>query len=155
MRPIDEIIVHCTATRPGWMEGRTTEAKVAEVRRWHREDRGWRDIGYHYLIDRNGYIVAGRALDQAGAHTKGRNANSIGVALIGGHGAAATDKFEDHFTPEQDKALRGLIEDLRRRFDVNVSGHNDYAAKGCPGFNVRLWHGERLSWWQRLVGAKK
>ena len=57
MRPISEIIVHCSATRPEWCASTTTAAKVAEIRRWHVSDRGWRDIGYHYVIDRNGVLA--------------------------------------------------------------------------------------------------
>lgn len=138
-RPLREIILHCTATRPEWMDGRQTADKVAEVRRWHKA-RGWRDIGYHFLIDRNGTIASGRPLGETGAHTIGRNSGTIGVALIGGHGAAATDKFEQHFTGAQDVALRQLIAALNAQFGpLAISGHNQWAAKACPGFNVSEW----------------
>jgi hypothetical protein len=148
MRDIDEIIIHCTATRPEWWKTRTTNQKVAEVRRWHVEENGWADIGYATLIDRNGTRAAGRDLnndgdtfDDIGAHTKGRNSRSIGIALFGGHGSAANGKFEDNFTPEQDAELRKLIAELKERFPAikKVSGHNEYANKACPGFNVKHW----------------
>lgn len=139
MRAISEIIVHCTATRPEWFAGKTVKAKVAEIDRWHKAN-GWKGIGYHYLIDRDGALGVGRDLNTVGAHVKDHNIGSVGVALIGGHGAEATDHFEDHFTPEQDAALRNLIADLRVRFgDLIVSGHNQYAAKGCPGFYAPGW----------------
>jgi N-acetylmuramoyl-L-alanine amidase len=142
MRSLNEIIVHCTATRPDWWATRSTAQKVAEVRRWHVGERGWSDIGYHFLIDRNGNTVEGRALGQVGAHTQGRNAGTIGVALFGGHGSAANDKFEDNYTPEQDKALQALLKKLRADYPTItvVSGHNQYAAKACPGFNVPSWY---------------
>jgi len=57
MRPLNEIIIHATATRADWRVGQATSDKVAEVRRWHVDERGWRDIGYHYLIDRDGTVV--------------------------------------------------------------------------------------------------
>jgi N-acetylmuramoyl-L-alanine amidase len=141
MRTLSEIVVHCTATRPEWWSSKSTAQKVAEVRRWHVQERGWKDIGYHYLIDRNGYTVAGRPLDQVGAHTQGRNAGTVGVALFGGHGSSANDNFSDHFTVEQDKALRELIEGLMKKYPSIkiVSGHNQYAAKACPGFRVPSW----------------
>ena len=141
MRPLNEIIVHCTATRAEWWAGRPTADKEAEVRKWHVQDRGWRDIGYHFLIDRDGTVATGRPLEEVGAHVKGHNTGTIGISLFGGHGGATTDKFEDNFTPEQDEALRNLIADLQNRFPSisKISGHNEYANKACPCFDVRSW----------------
>lgn len=142
MRQINEIIIHATATRPEWWATRTANQKVAEVRRWHVEQNGWKDIGYHYLIDRDGKVVAGRPLEQVGAHVQGRNTGTIGIALFGGHGSAATDRFDQHYTPAQDAALRRLIADLTAAHGpLIVSGHNQYAAKACPGFDARAWFG--------------
>lgn len=155
MRPISEIIVHCTATQPKWMEGQPTAAKVAEVRKWHVQERGWKDIGYHYLIDRDGTVAEGRPLDQVGAHTQGHNTGSIGISLIGGFGSSADDKFQDHFTPQQDFALRKLIDDLKYRFSVTkVSGHNEYANKACPGFRVKQWIGSEKPKAERTNAAQ-
>jgi len=143
VRPISEIIVHCTATRPDWMWGRPTREKVAEVRRWHVQDRGWKDIGYHFLIDRDGTLALGRPIDQVGAHTAGHNTGTIGVCLFGGFGSAATDNFFDNFTPEQDKTLRAVLETLSSTYPIKkVSGHNEYAAKACPSFSVTKWFGK-------------
>jgi N-acetylmuramoyl-L-alanine amidase len=141
MRRLDEIVVHCTATHAGWRGGDTTAARVAEVRRWHVQDNGWSDIGYHYLIDRDGTIATGRPIVRAGAHVAGRNAHSVGVALFGGHGSAATDDFHKHFTIMQEQALRRLIASLMADYPSirTVSGHNQYAAKACPGFSVPKW----------------
>jgi hypothetical protein len=117
--------------------------KVAEIKRWHVEDRKFSDIGYHYIIDRNGAIANGRPVDRAGAHVLGHNANSIGVCLIGGFGGTENDKFTDHFTADQAFALHELIEKLKREHSgiKTVSGHNQYAAKACPCFNVPRWMG--------------
>lgn len=142
MRKIDEIIVHCTATRPEWWATRTLNQKVAEVRKWHMSPpNNWKDIGYHFLIDRDGKVAAGRPVSEVGAHVQGHNANSIGISLFGGHGSNATDQFEDHFTPEQDASLRELIARLEAEYStiVKVSGHNQYSRKACPGFNVKNW----------------
>ena len=141
MRPINEIIVHCTATQADWMKGHPTGSKVEEVRKWHKA-RGWKDIGYHFLIDRDGTVMAGRPLEQTGAHVAGHNTGTIGISLFGGFGSSADDKFEDNFTPQQDFALRKLIDDLKDRFPITkVTGHNEYAAKACPGFRVGKWLG--------------
>ena len=140
MRKITGIIIHCTATRAEWWAGKRTSEKVAEIKRWHVEDRGWSDIGYHFLIDRDGTVAAGRPLGRIGAHTKGHNTGTIGISLFGGHGSTENDKFSENFTPEQDNALRGLIAHLKNKHPITrVTGHNIYAAKACPGFPVADW----------------
>lgn len=136
MRNINEIVVHCTATRPKWWEGRSSEEKVREVRQWHL-DRGFNDIGYHWLIDRDGTIVKGRDESKTGAHVKGHNANTIGISLFGGHGSSSDDQFSDNYTPAQETALRQLIAEIEMRYNIQkISGHNEYSTKACPGFRV-------------------
>lgn len=145
MRHINEIIIHCTATPVNWMSGAEAQAKVNEIRRWHVEERGWSDIGYHYIIDRDGTVATGRPVSKAGAHTKGKNANSIGISLVGGQGGSANDVFGDNFTQAQDNALRTLIAGLKREYPSieKVNGHNQYAAKACPCFNAPAWYARK------------
>ncbi|WP_323764603.1 N-acetylmuramoyl-L-alanine amidase [Marinovum sp.] len=140
MRKITEIVIHASATRPDWMTERPITDKLAEIRRWHTTDRGWSDIGYHLLIDRDGTVAAGRPLERTGAHVRGRNTGTIGICLIGGHGSAKTDAFHDNFTIRQHAALKAQIAALQARFGtLRVTGHNQYAAKACPGFSVPQW----------------
>ena len=141
MRKVDTLIVHCTATRAAWWADRRPQEKVDEVRSWHVEERGWSDIGYHYLIDRDGTVVEGRPIEKTGAHAKGYNKTSVGIALFGGHGGHEDDAFDMHFTPEQDRALRKLIAQLRMEYpSINtVMGHNEVSAKMCPCFQVTSW----------------
>jgi N-acetyl-anhydromuramyl-L-alanine amidase AmpD len=114
---------------------------MAEIRRWHTQERGWSDIGYHYLIDRDGTVLEGRPVERAGAHAKGHNKTSIGVSCVGGHGGSQDDKFEDNFTPAQDRALRKLIAQLRMEYPAitTIMGHNEVSPKMCPCFQVTEW----------------
>lgn len=138
--PVREIVVHCSATLPSWLDGHGLDAQVAEIRRWHVEDNGWSDIGYHWIIGRAGDMRAGRRETVIGAHVQERNRGTIGVCLIGGHGSAETDKPERHFTDRQLTTLRQLIQAISMRTQITtVSGHNQYAAKACPGFHVPTW----------------
>ena len=139
-RTINELVVHSAATRVSWMSGDGLAAQVAEIRRWHVEDNKWSDIGYHFIIGRSGEIMLGRPLRRSGAHVKGHNKTTIGICLIGGHGSAETDTFGEHYTKEQDAALRSLLGALGNIYPIaKISGHNEYAAKACPGFNVTKW----------------
>jgi N-acetylmuramoyl-L-alanine amidase len=137
--PVEAVFIHCSATRPDWMETYPLSAKVSEIARWHKQ-RGWGSIGYHYVIDRNGEVAIGRPETTEGAHVRGHNKGSIGICLIGGHGSSENDAFEKNFTSKQAKALRELISDIGHRAEgVSVRGHNEVAAKACPGFNVKRW----------------
>ena len=130
MRPINRIIIHCAATPEG------KDYTVEDIDRWHRE-RGFREIGYHYVIYRDGSIHSGRDLAKIGAHCKGYNTGSIGICYIGG--CAADGKTpKDTRTPEQKKALRQLVESLKTRFpNATVHGHREFANKACPSFDVQ------------------
>jgi hypothetical protein len=145
MRKIDTIIVHCTATRPEWWADKSAEEKRDECKRWHTDPapqgRGWSDIGYHYLIDRDGTVTEGRPIERSGAHAKGHNKTSVGISLWGGHGGSQDDKFEENFTPEQDRALRRLIAQLRMEYPAitTIMGHNEVSPKMCPCFKVTEW----------------
>lgn len=145
MRRIDTIIVHCTATRPEWWEGKSAEEKREECKRWHTDPapkgRGWSDIGYHYLIDRDGTVLEGRPIERTGAHARGHNTGSVGISLWGGHGGSQDDPFSENFTPEQDRALRRLIAQLRMEYPAinTIMGHNEVSSKMCPCFQVTEW----------------
>ena len=136
--PVSEIILHCADTRPDWMAGHRLAEKVAEIRRWHIQERGWRDIGYHWVVDLDGAVAPGRAETEIGAHVEGHNCGTLGICLLGGYGAPADDLFAKNFTAAQAAAVLRLIAEIKRRTTVRkVSGHNDHAAKACPGFRVR------------------
>lgn len=136
MRPINEIIIHCTATAEG------KDYTVDQIRQWHVKGNGWKDIGYHYVIYRDGSIHQGRPIDQIGAHTTNHNTGTIGVCYVGG--CAADGKTpKDTRTPQQKAALVELVRSLKTVFGINkVSGHREYAAKACPSFDVQAWRRE-------------
>ena len=128
MRTISEIIIHCTATKP------LAHINVNDVRRWHQQ-RGFNDIGYHYLVLVDGTVEVGRPLNESGAHCKGHNAHSIGVCYVGG----LNDKGKpaDTRPPAQREAMRSLLTSLKHRFpDATIHGHRDFATKACPCFDA-------------------
>lgn len=130
MRPIDKIIIHCAATPEG------ENYSIEQIDSWHRQI-GFRCIGYHFVIYRDGSVHEGRPLEQIGAHTTGHNAHSIGICYIGG--CAADGKTpKDTRTAEQRKALKQLVKQLLAKYPgATVHGHNEFANKACPSFDVR------------------
>jgi len=131
MRKINKIILHCTATP----EGRQHD--VADIRRWHLK-RGFNDIGYHYLIHIDGTIEEGRPLSKQGAHCSGQNRGSIGICYVGGM-SKDMKKAKDTRTQAQKDSLINLMHELIYKYnkDMTIHGHNEYANKACPSFNVQ------------------
>jgi N-acetylmuramoyl-L-alanine amidase len=121
MRTIDKIVVHHTASPNSWT--------YDDVKASHLE-RGFDDIGYHYLIEHNGTVRLGRHVSRVGAHCKGYNANSVGVCVVG--------SFEDGSMPtdEQWDAVSSLCADLLRQHPGSeLFGHKELKPTLCPGFD--------------------
>ena len=134
MRTIEKIILHCAATP----EGR--DVKTETIKSWHVKGNGWSDIGYHFVIELDGAVKNGRPLHRSGAHTKGHNATSIGICYVGG--MDKDKKPKDTRTEAQRKAMDQLIADLKMDHPTaTIHGHNEFAAKACPSFDVSKEYG--------------
>ena len=119
MRAIRKIIVHHTGV----------DASLEQLRR-SVQRRGYSDIPYHFVITADGAVHATRPLERMGAHCKGHNADSVGVALMGN-----LDKTPP--TEAQVAALLRLIADLRTKWPVPVFGHGELRNTACPGRYLR------------------
>lgn len=130
MRKIDEIIIHCSATAEG------KDFNAADIDRWHKQ-RGFKKIGYHYVIKLDGTIEKGRGVEEIGAHCLNHNKNSIGICYIGG--LASDGKTpKDTRTTEQKKALWKLIVELLIKYpNATIHGHREFANKACPCFDAQ------------------
>lgn len=140
------IVVHCSATRPEMDIG------VQELRKWHMK-KGWTDVGYHYVIRRNGTVERGRHPAAIGSHVKGYNSISVGICLIGGLDKGSQPA--DNFTPAQYKSLRKLVLEVMHIYrGAKLVGHRDLSPdtdgdgkvekhewlKDCPCFDVSDWY---------------
>jgi N-acetylmuramoyl-L-alanine amidase len=119
MRKIAKIIVHHTG-----VDTTLEKLRASAVRR------GYSDIPYHFVITADGAVHATRPLERMGAHCRGHNADSVGVALMG-------DLDKEPPTEAQVAALARLLADLRSQFAVPVVGHGDLRPTACPGRYLR------------------
>lgn len=123
-RKINEIIIHCTATAEG------KDFTVGQIRRWHttpvaQGGRGFSDIGYHYVVYRDGSVHTGRNINVIGAHCKGHNSHSIGIVYVGGC-AADGKTAKDTRTNAQKAALEITLRKLRTHYpSAKIIGHRD------------------------------
>jgi len=137
VRAITGIVIHCSASKDGIAKSR--EDLVRE-----HQARGFRTIGYHWIVEPDGALVAGRPEAQVGAHVEGHNADTIGVCMIG----------TKAFTSKAWATLATVVKNLRRTYPgAKVLGHRDYSPdlnhngkiepgewiKLCPNFDVESW----------------
>lgn len=135
------IVVHCAATKPTMDIGRK------EIQMWHVQQ-GWLAIGYHFVIRRDGTVEEGRPHDVVGSHVKSRNADCIGICLVGG--IDAQGRPEDNFTDAQKATLRALLWKMTQGVShegaykgLPICGHRDLdPSKACPSFDVKSWLAE-------------
>lgn len=134
LRNVNMVVVHCAATNP------LHSISVEDIRRWHVEENGWEDIGYHYYIKRDGSVYKGRPTMYQGAHEPKANDCSLAICLEGGH------KGDSDYTDDQFYALRRLIGEIREVHPhAAVLGHNQFRHnKTCPNFDV-------VSWWEAEI----
>lgn len=131
MRRIDDIVIHCAATKEG------LNFHASDIDRWHRQ-RGFKKIGYHYVIDLDGTIEKGRDESEVGAHVSGHNAHSIGICYIGG--CDKDMKPKDTRTLAQKESIIRLLTQLLCKYpNADIKGHRDFPGvkKACPSFDVR------------------
>lgn len=143
-RLITEIIVHCEATPEG--EDFTPEQVSASHKARHfspyvRNGKTWY-IGYHYVIQLDGRVIACRPESMKGCHCSGHNAHSIGISYVGG---CASRKYKDWAmrpkdtrTAAQKAAMLKLLRELKAKYpNARIYGHRDFANKACPSFDAR------------------
>lgn len=129
-RVIDSVVWHMSETPPNMDIG------SKEIREWHLE-LGFRNIGYHFVIRKDGTIERGRPIHESGAHCRGKNAKSIGICYVGGW------EGNDDRTREQVEAMHKLMASLTTTFGaLDVFGHYEFSTKSCPNFNPKqeFWY---------------
>jgi N-acetylmuramoyl-L-alanine amidase len=131
-RQITYLVVHCSATPEG------KAFTVKDIDQWHRA-RGFKGIGYNYVIYLDGTIHEGRDVNLIPAHVEGHNKDSIGICYIGGC-EAHSQLPKDTRTPQQKAALLELLKALKKLYpNAQILGHRDFAGvnKACPCFNAK------------------
>ena len=142
-RSIQYIVVHCSATRANIP---FTEEQLLKC---HLQ-RGFKYIGYHFYITRDGELHHCRPVSEPGAHVRGFNRHSIGICYEGG--LDEDGKAADTRTSRQKESLHRLVRELLQRYpDAKVVGHRDLSPdtnyngivdpweriKECPCFEVK------------------
>lgn len=139
------LVIHCTATP----EGR--EVSVADIRRWHTSPvsaggRGWKQVGYTDLVHLDGTVERlvdnneDAWVDNCEITNGAAGYNSVSRHVVYAGGCDRSMKPKDTRTAAQRTALERYVKDFHRRFpDVRIVGHNELAAKACPGFDVQAW----------------
>lgn len=132
--PVDHVMLHCAGIKSGQFKNMLPIQVWSVINEWHVK-RGWSGFGYHGLFMPDGLFRHGRPFDNIGAGAIGHNRGVIHLLMIESKGIQRLGSFSDYFTEEQRASVKSLIRSLPGI--VRVSGHNDHAAKLCPGFKVQ------------------
>jgi N-acetylmuramoyl-L-alanine amidase len=126
-RAVSRVFLHCSASSNRAYTGKRLRE---EIEAWHRE-RGFAQIGYHFVVDHLGEVIAGRSLEKTPAAQQGHNTGTIAICA---HGLRKED-----FTPAQLYALANLCHDINDAYGgaVTFHGHREVAAKDCPVFDYK------------------
>ena len=123
-REVDRIFIHCSASN------NPAHDDISVIRRWHKMDLGWSDVGYHYFIKKDGTLEIGRDLEKTPAAQRGHNVGTIAICLSG--------LEEEDFTEEQFHTLYNLCEEIGNQIpEVTFHGHCEVSDKTCPVFNYK------------------
>jgi N-acetylmuramoyl-L-alanine amidase len=142
-RPINNIIIHCTAS--------TQEASVESILNYWSNALGWKSPGYHYLVDPTGKTHVLAQLNQVTNGVRGYNWNSVHISYIGGK--YGIDNRTNAQKIEMERILKNLIKPFYLGPEVHVAGHRDFSPdknndgivssdewlKLCPSFDVSQW----------------
>lgn len=134
MGGVERITIHHTGEHGTWADVSDQEV-VRRIERYHRNDRGWACIGYHFLVGRDGRVYEGRPTRYQGAHVSTQNEHNLGISVIG--------DFNEHLpSRRQLAALKALIDDKRNLYKVGkrrIYGHRELHQSECPGNLLFGW----------------
>ncbi len=130
MRNINYIAIHCTATQP--------EASIASIQNYWKNNLGWKNPGYNYIIDRFGNVVNLLPIELVSNGVKGYNSQTINISYVGG--IDKSGKPKDTRTEAQKQSILKILKELRVKFPkAKIQGHRDFpnVKKACPSFDAK------------------
>lgn len=121
-RRIEKVFLHCSDSDVAKHDN------IETIKEWHLK-RGFTDIGYHYVILKDGSICIGRDIEKIPASQKGYNTNTIAICLTG----------SKKFSKKQFESLKQLCEAIKQEYNDKITfhGHCEVSNKSCPVFDYK------------------
>uniref|UniRef100_A0A672IPV3 Peptidoglycan recognition protein 5 n=1 Tax=Salarias fasciatus TaxID=181472 RepID=A0A672IPV3_SALFA len=131
---VQVVIIHHTAL-PKCTDLRKCQEQLASIQANHMEDRSFDDIGYNFLVADDGTLFEGRGWGVVGAHAKGHNYNSLGIAFMGNYMGK-----QDEPSVVSLNAVKKLIQfGVSKKFvddNYDLKGHGELTQTECPGTHL-------------------
>ena len=130
MRNINYIAIHCTATQP--------ETSIASIQNYWKNNLGWKNPGYHFIIDRFGDVINLLPIELVSNGVQGYNSQTINISYVGG--IDKSGKPKDTRTEAQKQSILKILKELRVKFPkAKIQGHRDFpnVKKACPSFDAK------------------
>jgi len=130
---ITRVTIHHTTGSSGDGSQASSAKLIRGHQNYHMDRNGWKDIGYHFIVDKKGRIFQGLALTKVGAHAEGYNTNNIGIAYLGDASKSLPTAAKN--------AIRELYAYLVVKVGKNLAvyGHRDLNNTSCPGNAAYKW----------------
>ena len=130
MRNINYIAIHCTTTQP--------ETSIDSIQNYWKNNLGWKNPGYHYIIDRFGNVVNLLPIELVSNGVQGYNSQTINISYVGG--IDKSGKPKDTRTEAQKQSILKILNELRVKFPkAKIQGHRDFpnVKKACPSVDAK------------------
>ena len=122
-RKVHRVFIHCSASNHAHHDN------IATMKSWHLA-RGFRDVGYHFFIQKDGTLEYGRDIEKTPVAQKGHNLNTLAICM---HGLK-----EKNFTEAQFETLKKLAQQIEHNYEnISFHGHCEVSKKACPVFNYK------------------
>ncbi|XP_072309327.1 peptidoglycan recognition protein 5 [Eucyclogobius newberryi] len=130
--PAKRVIIHHTAMRH-YKTRSESFTELQSIQRVHMQERRFDDIGYNFLVGDDGTVYEGRGWSVVGAHTKGHNDDSLGIAFMGNF----VDKSpsSEALTSVKQLLVMGVSQGSLLP-DFLLFGHKDLGNTACPGTHL-------------------
>lgn len=134
MKQVRRVTIHHSAMYFRSTQPRAAASQIARIQREHMRNRGYGDIGYHFLIDPSGRVWEGRKLQHQGAHASGaNNIGNIGICVLGNF---VSQRSGQGPTQAQVRSMEQLVVQLMQQYRFGGEAlhcHSDFKNTQCPG----------------------
>jgi hypothetical protein len=126
----NRVTIHHTVTPTN--DSMSPQARLRQIQAFHMYSMGWCDIGYNFLVSRDGRVWRGRGRNRLGAHVANHNSGNVGISFMGNYSNVKANQEQRCGAADLLRFLHQKVPAIHLTRD-DIKGHRQYAATACPG----------------------